>query len=143
MIARHAFAGELPFVGEWQLNREKSHFSHGELPKSLVIAIEADGPNGIRYRSRNQVGEKAGGITYAAKLDGTDAPVTGTDAYDSASVRRADAHRLYIQMKKNGAVVVDLLLKVAADGKSLTRTGTANKTPGVANSFEEWFDRLH
>jgi hypothetical protein len=137
-----ALAGESPFAGEWQLNHEKSHFSHGELPQSLVITIEPNGPDAIRYQSRNQVGEKAGGISYVAKLDGTGALVTGTDAYDTASVRQIDAHTLSVQMKKNGAVVVDAVYKVSANGKSLTRKGTAKKGPGEANSFEEWFDRL-
>lgn len=142
ILAPLTFGGDLPFAGKWQLNHEKSHFSHGELPKSLVITIEANGPDSIRYESRNQVGEKAGGITYTAKLDGADSPVTGTDSYDTASVRRVDARTLHIQMKKNGALVVDAIYKVGADGKSLTRKGTAKKGPGEANSFQEWFDRV-
>lgn len=142
MLAPLTFGGDLPFAGKWQLNHDKSHFSHGELPKSLVITIEANGSDAIRYQSQNLVAEKTGGITYTAKLDGADTPVTGTDSYDIASVRRVDARTLHIQMKKNGALVVDAIYKVSADGKSLTREGTAKKGPGEANSFHEWFDRL-
>jgi len=136
-----ALAGDMPFAGTWKLNPDKSHFSHGELPKSLVITIEGDGPDGIRYQSRNLVGEKTGGINYTAKLDGTDSPVKGTTAYDTASVRKVDSRTLQIQMKKDGNIVVTTIFAVAPDGKSLTRKGTAKKGPGDANDFEEWFDR--
>jgi len=135
-----ASAGERSFIGQWKLNPEKSHFSHGELPKSLVITIQSDGADGIRYQSKNLVGEKTGGIMYAARLDGSDTAVTGTTAYDTASVKRVDPQTLHIQMKKNGAVIVDTVYTVAADGKSFTRKGIAKKGP-EANSFEEWFDR--
>lgn len=137
-----AFAGELAFAGEWKLNPEKSHFSHGELPGSLIVTFAADKANAIRYQSKNLVAGKTGGIMYSARLDGSDSPVTGSASYDAASVTRTGKRTLHIQMKKGGAVVADMIVKVASDGKSFTRKGTAKKGPGEANSFEEWFDRL-
>ncbi|MBI4911030.1 MAG: hypothetical protein HY820_45895 [Acidobacteria bacterium] len=137
-----AQGADFPFAGKWKLNHGKSRFSHGTLPNSLVITLAADGPNGLRYQSKNQVGEKTGGMSYAARLDGSAASVTGSASYETASLQRVDARTLRVQMKKNGAVIVDAVYQVAADGKSLTRKGTAKKGPNEVNTFEEWFDRI-
>jgi hypothetical protein len=137
----HAASGDLTFEGTWKLNPQRSHFSHGELPKSLIITIGAWNSNGIRYESKNLVGDKTGGITFTATLDGADAPVAGTNSYDTVSVKRVDARTLHMEMKKSGRVVVDTTYRLAADGKSLTREGVARKSPGEPNNFREWFDR--
>lgn len=142
LLAFPLLAGDIALLGTWKLNPAKSHFSHGDLPLSLVLTIEADGPNGIKYASRNKlVDGSSGGAGYRAKLDGKDYPVSGTASYDAVAIRRMDANTFQIQMKKGGAVIVDTRYTVAPDRKSLTRKGTANKAPGEVNHFEEWFDR--
>ena len=142
LLAVPLMAGDIALVGTWKLNPAKSHFSHGDLPLSLVLTVEADGPNGIRYASKNKlVDGSSGGASYHAKLDGKDYPVSGTASYDAVSIRRINANTFQIQMKKGGAAIVDTTYTVAPDRKSLTRKGTANKGPGEVNHFEEWFDR--
>ena len=140
LLALSAFGADNPLAGVWKLNTAKSHFSHGNLPVSLVLTIEADGPNGIKYSSKNQlVNGTSGGASYAAKFDGKDYPVNGSGSYDHVSIRRVNPRTFHVQMKKGEAVIVDMNYTVAADGKSLTRKGT--HAPPDENQFDEWFDR--
>jgi len=136
-----ALAAPISLVGTWKLNPAKSHFSHGDLPVSLVLTIEPDGTGGIKYTSKNHlVDGTSGGASYQAKLDGKDFPVTGAPTYDTVSIQQVNPNTFRIQMKKGGAVIVDTVYTVASDGKSLTRKGTATKGSDT-NHFEEWFDR--
>ena len=135
-----AAAADPALVGTWQLNTAKSHFSAGELPAKLVLTIEADGSDGVRYRSANVVAGKPGGATWTAHFDGKQYPVTGTNDYDAVTLQKIDSHIFHLQMRKNGELVVDLTYTVAADGKSLTRKGESHKA-GHENHFDEWFDR--
>ena len=141
-FALGALAADNPLVGVWKLDTQRSHFSHGDVPLSLVITIEADGADGIKYSSRNQlVDGSSGGANYQAKFDGKDYPVTGSPSYDQVSIRKVRARTFQIQMKKGGTVVVDTTYTVSGDGKSLTRKGTASYNPSGVNRFEEWFSR--
>jgi hypothetical protein len=141
-LALNALAADNALVGVWKLEPHRSHFSHGDLPLSLVITIEAAGADGIKYSSRNQlVDGSSGGASYEAKFDGKDYPVTGSPSYDHVSIRKVKARTFQIQMKKSGTVVVDATYTVTGDGKSLTRKGTASYNPSGANHFEEWFAR--
>ena len=142
ILALALAAADNPLAGVWKLNTAKSHFSHGDLPKSLVLTIEADGANGIRYSSKNLlVDGSSGGASYRAKFDGKDYAVTGTPSYDAVAIRRTSANSFNIQMKKGGEVIVDTIYTVTPDGKTLTRKGTAKKGTEEVNHFDEWFDR--
>jgi len=105
-----------------------------------VLTIEADGSDGVRYRSANIVAGKAGGAAWTAHFDGKAYPVTGTNDYDSVTIRKIDSHTFRLEMRKHGELTVDLTYAVAADGKSLTRKGESHKA-GHENHFDEWFDR--
>jgi hypothetical protein len=138
--ALNALAADIALVGVWKLNPPKSHFSHGDLPLSLVLTITSDGAGGIQYSSKNHLTDgSSGGASFHAKFDGKDYPVTGAPAYNMVSVSRIDANTFNVKMKKDGQVIVDTTYTVAPNGKSLTRTGTANH--GQVNQFHEWFDR--
>ena len=138
--ALNVLASDIPLVGVWKLNPPKSHFSHGDLPLSLVLTITADGADGIQYASKNHLTDgSSGGASFNTKFDGKDYPVTGAPAYNMVSVRRINANTFNVKMKKDGQVIVDTTYTVAPDGKSLTRKGTANH--GQVNQFNEWFDR--
>jgi hypothetical protein len=140
ILAWSAFGADNPLAGVWKFNAAKSHFSHGDLPVSLVLTIEADGANGIKYSSKNQlVNGTSGGASYAAKFDGKDYPVNGSASYDHVSIRRVNPRTFHVQMKKGEAVIVDMTYTVAGDGKSLTRKGT--HAPPEVNQLDEWFDR--
>lgn len=135
-------AADTKLAGVWNLNRDRSHFSKGDVPLSLVLTITADGPDGIQYTSKNHlVDGSRGGASFRAKFDGKDYPLTGSPSYDVVSIRRINSEMFNFKMKKDGAVVVDETYTVAADGKSLTRKGTARRGAGEVNEFSEWFDR--
>jgi hypothetical protein len=140
VAAVNVLAADIPLVGVWKLNPPKSHFSHGNLPLSLVLSITADGADGIQYASKNHlVDGSSGGANFHAKLDGQDYPVTGAPAYNMVSVHKISANVFNVKMKKDGQTIVDTTYTVAPDGKSLTRKGTASH--GEVNQFAEWFDR--
>ena len=140
VAAVNALAADIPLVGVWKLNPPKSHFSHGNLPLSLVLTITADGADGIQYASKNHlVDGSSGGAHFHARFDGKDYPVTGAPAYNMVSIHKISANVFNVKMKKDGEVIVDTTYTVAPDGKSLTRKGTA--THGEVNQFAEWFDR--
>jgi len=140
VAAVNVLAAEIPLVGVWTLNPAKSHFSHGNLPLSLVLTITADGADGIQYSSKNHlVDGSSGGANFHAKFDGKDFPLTGAPAYNMVSIQRISVNVFNVKMKKDGQVIVDTTYTVAPDGKSLTRKGTASH--GEVNQFAEWFDR--
>src|SRR5438132_6227015 len=100
LFALSAGAADLPLAGVWKLNVAKSHFSHGDLLKSLILTIEPDGVDGIQYRSKNQlVDGTSGGAAYRAKLDGNDYPVSGTPNYDAVSIERVYSRTFHVLMK--------------------------------------------
>src|SRR5258708_35625349 len=89
LLALTASAADIALAGIWKLNVAKSHFTHGDLPKSLVLTIEPDGTDGLQYHSKNQlVDGTSGGAVYHAKIDGKDYPVSGTPNYDAVSIER-------------------------------------------------------
>jgi hypothetical protein len=140
VAAVKVLAAEIPLIGVWKLNPPKSHFSHGDLPLSLVLTITADGADGIQDSSKNHlVDGSSGGASFHAKFDDKDYPVTGAPAYNMVSIHRISANVFNVKMKKDGQVIVDTTYTVAPDGKSLTRKGTASH--GEVNQFAEWFDR--
>jgi hypothetical protein len=141
LLSGSAIAGDITLAGTWKFNPAKSHFTHGDLPLSLVITITADGPNGIQYQSKNHlVDGSTGGASYRAKLGGKDYPVTGSPSYDAVAIRPVNPNTFHIEMKKGGAVIVDTMYVVAADGRTMTRKGTAKKGAEV-NQFDELFER--
>lgn len=75
------------------------------------------------------------GETYTAKLDGTDAPVTGAYGFDTVSLKKVNDHTVEETEKRNGAVVVvntmtvsGKTMKVSSDNKVTGRTVTYTAT---------------
>lgn len=75
------------------------------------------------------------GETYTAKLDGTDAPVTGAYGYDTASLKKINDHTVEETLKRNGNVIeVNTMtvsgktMKVTSDSKQLGRINTYTAT---------------
>lgn len=141
LAASVLFAADLPLAGTWKLNRGKSKFSVGQLPKSLIIAIEAI-PNGLRYSSKSVTSDgKQLGMTYEAKFDGRDYPIRDNERYDAAAWTRVDARTYLAVTKKNGQTVGSTKYTVAPDGRTFTRAGTAQREGGEPNKYSELFER--
>lgn len=141
LLAATLCAADLPLAGVWKLNRAKSRFSIGQLPKSLTITIESL-PNGLRYSSKSiTADDKQLGMTYEAKFDGKDYPIRDNDRYDAVSWTRVDARTYLAVTKKNGQTAGSTKYTVSADGKTFTRAGTAQRDGAEPNKYTELFER--
>jgi hypothetical protein len=113
------FAADSPFSGTWKLNFAKSKLTP-PVPKSDIAVVDAD-ENGLKL-SEDIVTDKGESlkISYAAKFDGKDYPVTGDPSTDSVSYQRVNAHTLKGKTKKDGKVAIDATIVVSKDGKITT-----------------------
>ena len=92
------FAAGSPFSGTWKLDRAKSTPPE---PKSDIAVVDVD-DNGIRF-SEDVVDDKGQPlkISYEAKFDGKDYPVTGVPDTDSVSYRRVNAYGKLLAWQPN------------------------------------------
>jgi hypothetical protein len=113
------FAAESPFSGTWKLNLAKSKMTP-PVPKSDIAVVDAD-ENGLKL-SQDVVTDEGESlkISYEAKFDGKDYPVTGDPSADSVSYQRVNANTLKCQTKKGGKVAIDATIVVSKDGKITT-----------------------
>lgn len=72
------------------------------------------------------------GETYTAKLDGTDAPVTGAYGFDTVSLKKINDHTVEETQKRNGAVVEVNTMTVS--GKTM-KVSSDNKVTGRTTSY--------
>src|ERR1700730_9966755 len=113
------FAAESPFSGTWKLNLAKSKMTP-PVPKSDVAVVDAD-ENGLKL-NEDIVTDKGESlkISYEAKFDGKDYPVTGDPSTDSVSYQRVNPNTLKGKTKKDGKVATDATIVVSKDGKITT-----------------------
>jgi hypothetical protein len=113
------FAAESPFSGTWKLNLAKSKMTP-PVPKSDIAVVDAD-ENGLKL-NQDIITDKGESlkISYEAKFDGKDYPVTGDPSSDSVSYKRVNANTLKGKTKKGGKVATDATIVVSKDGKIIT-----------------------
>ena len=109
-----------PGMGTWKLNVEKSKYSPGPAPKSLMTKFEPVG-KGVKLTTEqvNADGSKIA-TEYTANYDGKDVPIKGSPTTDTISLIRKDPQTTVRTDKKAGKVVATLTRVVAKDGKSFT-----------------------
>ena len=113
------FAAESPFSGTWKLNAAKSKLPPPAV-KSETAVVDAD-DNGLKFT--NDVIAADGRqvkVSYEAKFDGKDYPVTGDPSTDSISYHRVNANTLKGTAKKDGKVAGTFTATVSKDGKVTT-----------------------
>ena len=117
------FAAESPFSGTWKFNPAKSKLPM-PAPQSYIATVDAD-DNGLKI-SEDITDDKGQAIkiSYEAKFDGKDYPVTGDPMTDSISFQRANANTLTGEMKKGGKVIAKFRVVVSKDGKVTTVNST-------------------
>jgi len=119
-----------PRIGTWKLNVEKSQFSPGPPPQSLMLKVEAAGQG----EKASTEGVNADGTrtatVYTANFDGKDYPLTGSPVSDTVSLKRVDTQTTERTDKKAGAVVTTLRRVVAQDGKTMTVTVKGKNAQG-------------
>ncbi len=97
-----AKAAEDPNSGTWKMNPAKSKYDPGPAPKSSTTTIESDGTKyKVDGRTVNADGTETN-ISFDAKTDGKDYPLSGTPNADKVSVKRVDANTIETTWKKDG-----------------------------------------
>lgn len=99
-------AGSHAISGSWRASKLGS-FSDN----ALTITFKTEGDS---LHMTNLTGE-----SYTAKLDGTEAPVTGDPGVTSVSVKRIGANTFEETLKRNGKPTSVAHITVSADGKTL------------------------
>jgi hypothetical protein len=104
--------------GEWQLAKvEQSENALKTTYKTAGDQVTMSAPTGE---------------TYTAKLDGTDAPVTGAYGYDTVSLKKINDHTVEETLKRNGNVIEVSTMTVS--GKNMKVTSD-NKLSGRINTY--------
>jgi hypothetical protein len=119
------------FLGTWKLVPERSSYSPGFPPKSLVNTIEAVDA-GLKVISDGiDAKGKATHFEWTAKFDGKDYPVKSDPSRDAVSIKQFDDYTLELTNKKAGKVVNVVHAVYAKDGKSRTETRTGTDAEGL------------
>jgi hypothetical protein len=119
VLCMAALAAESPFSGTWKLNLAKSKLPP-PAPKSETAQVVADDNNLHMKDAITDDKGQAMTVTYDAKFDGKDYPVTGDPNSDSISFQRVDANTIKGTGKKAGNVVSTATIVVSSDGKTTT-----------------------
>ena len=113
-------------LGTWKLNREKSTYSSGRVPQSILLKVELIG---IGVRNTSEVITWDGRpllLVYTAYYDGQDWPMTGYSIANAASHRRIDARTTERTDKMNRLVVQVVTRTVSEDGRTMTIVQKSN-----------------
>ncbi len=131
-----------PLIGIWVLDRAKSTFSDDTGPAKRTMIFESAG-TAIKHTTMTTTAAAFPDnyqITYTSKLDGQDAPVTGT-AFDTYALKRIDARTIQRTAKIKGEVFETVTYAVSADAQVLTVTTNGKDTAGVEYSRIEVLKR--
>ena len=93
------------FDGTWKLDATTVHQSGGE---PMTISLE----NGMYHCNCHP--------PIAVKADGQDHPVKGHDGFDAVAIKVVDDHTIERTYKKDGKVISEDTITVAADGNTAT-----------------------
>lgn len=140
LVAATLWAAD-PSAGTWKLDVAKSKYSPGPAPKSATITYE-ETADGIKRTGEtiNADGKKTS-FEYIAKLDGKEYPVTGSDIFDTISIKRVNEHTLTSTLKKGGKVVSTSRRVVSNDGKTLTLTINGTNASGEKTHTVAVYDK--
>ena len=130
-----------PGMGAWNLNLQKSRFSPGPAPKSLVAKWEPSG-NGVKVTTESVNADGSKGATeYVAAYDGKDVPLKGSPNADTVSLVRKDPLTTVRTDKKGGQQVLTYTRVIARDGKSFTVAVKGKNPKGEPVDNMLWFDK--
>ncbi len=117
-------------IGTWKLNAAKSKYTPGPTPKSATITYE-ETADGIKRTGESVNAEgKTTSFEYTAKYDGKDYPVTGSDLYDTITLKRINDQTAEATLKKSGKVARHARRVVSKDGKVMTLTISGTNPKG-------------
>jgi hypothetical protein len=88
-------------------------------------------PTGIKRTGESVDAEgKTMSFEYTAKYDGKDYPVTGSELYDSITIKQINNQTAEATLKKSGKVMSNARRVVSKDGKVMTLTITGTNPKG-------------
>ena len=143
VFCANGLAADDPLTGTWRIDAPKSSFSNGKFPKNMSITIKITvQTDQMTYHSVNDTNkDKPTGIDYTATMDGKPYPATGSDRYDTVSVRRLNKNQLEILESKDGDVIVGAIWELFPGGKRFVRRGIAKGADSKSFAYEEFFDK--
>ena len=121
-----------PWMGTWKVNLAKSTYSPGPKP-TVAGTVKMETASGAMKSTIDGVNAQ-GRPTHTetvSKFDSTDVPVKGAAAPNSTSAfKRIDGRTFQVVGKVDGKPTVTTVVKVSADGKTLTATQTGKNAQG-------------
>jgi len=123
-------AADDPSNGTWKLNVEKSKFDAGTAPKSSTVTITVANGTETYAGETTSADSKTTSMSFTAKLDGTDSPLTGNPMGDTIAIKHPSPRKFVATIKNGGKVTVTVHVVVAADGKTRTLTYSGKSPDG-------------
>jgi hypothetical protein len=114
-------AGAHPLSGSWRATKVEGVSDNG-----LTVSFKVEGDT-LKMSAPT-------GQSYAARIDGPEAPFKGDPGVTSVSIRRLDAHTLEETDRRDGNVVAVVKMTVAPPGKTL-QVAVDNKLQGTTMSY--------
>ena len=109
-------------LGTWNLVISQSTYSPGPAPKNQVRIYEAD-PNGIRTTIKTTDAEgHTTMLTYTAKYDGVDYPITGSPDWDAIALKKISSHVAEAVLAHAGKEFGKARRVISPDQKTMTIT---------------------
>ena len=134
------FAGDA-WMGTWKLNEAKSKFTPGTPKNTMVVYKEAMGGKVKITADGIDAEGKPSHSEWTGKFDGKDYAAKGDPAQDMRSYTKVDDRTLDFTVKKEGKVIVNGRVVLAADGKSRTVTTTGTTAKGKKFKNTAVFDK--
>jgi len=131
MAAGACFAAN-PHLGTWKLNEAKSKLAPGMGKSTTVTYTEQKDKIKVTVDGVDKDGKPTHGV-WVGKFDGKAYPAKGNMAWNSAAYKEVNDRTNDITTMKDGKLVWNGRITVAADGKS--RTVTINGTDEKGKKF--------
>jgi hypothetical protein len=134
------FASPNPTLGTWKLNESKSKFGDGAGKSTMVVWEKAGDQDKCTVDGTDADGKKTHSV-WTGMLDGKDYPITGDAMSDTRSFKLNGENTIEMISKKDGKVVGDGTIVVAADGKTRTVTSNITNAKGVKVTSTSAYDK--
>src|ERR1051325_4759508 len=112
-----------PTMGTWKLDETKSQIGEGSGKPTTVVWEKTGDKDKCTVDGVDAAGKKTHTV-WTGKLDGKDYPITGDADSDTRSFNLRSDSTIEMVSKKDGKVVGEGSIVVAADGKTRTVTTT-------------------
>ena len=100
-------------------------------PSGVRAITYEETADGIKRTGQSVDAEgKTTSFEYTAKYDGKEYPVTGSDLYDTISIKRINDHTVESTLKKSGKMTSKARRVVSKDGKTMTLTINGTNAKG-------------